>query len=61
MIRPGVQGNGKQSAQKLTADGATRVCFTLEDARTAARQELVTIQTRSAEIVGPSDFERLRV
>ncbi len=46
VIRPGVQANGKESALKLTTDGATLVCFTLEDTRTAVEQQLVT--TRSA-------------
>lgn len=41
VIRPGVQANGKDSAKKLTEDGASTVCFTLEDARTAAEQQLV--------------------
>ena len=37
VIRPGVQANGKESAQKLTEDGASQVCFTLEDAHTGGR------------------------
>lgn len=40
VIRPGVQADGKESAEKLTLDGATQICFTLEDARTAAEQRL---------------------
>jgi predicted PurR-regulated permease PerM len=44
VIRPGVQANGKESALRLTEDGATQVCFTLEDAHTIARQQLVTGQ-----------------
>jgi hypothetical protein len=44
VIRPGVQANGKESALRLTEDGATQVCFTLEDAHTIARQHLVTGQ-----------------
>jgi hypothetical protein len=48
VIRPGVQANGKESAQRLTEDGATQVCFTLEDAHTAAAQQLVMGQTEAA-------------
>ena len=44
VIRPGVQANGKESALRLTEDGATQVCFTLEEAHTIARQQLVTGQ-----------------
>jgi predicted PurR-regulated permease PerM len=44
VIRPGVQADGKGSAQKLTSDGATQVCFTLEEAHTAASQQLVMSQ-----------------
>lgn len=40
VIRPGLQSNGKESAQKLTEDGATQVCFTLEEAQKAASQRL---------------------
>lgn len=36
VIRPGVQGHGKESAQKLTADGASSIAFTLEEARSTA-------------------------
>jgi hypothetical protein len=41
VIRPGVQANGKESAEKLTEDGANQVCFTIEDAHKAASQRLV--------------------
>jgi predicted PurR-regulated permease PerM len=47
VIRPGVQANGKESAMRLTEDGATQVCFTLEHAHTAAEQQLVMEQSRS--------------
>jgi hypothetical protein len=40
VIRPGLQSNGKESAQRLTEDGATQVCFTLEEAQKAASQRL---------------------
>jgi len=48
VIRPGVQANGEESARKLTEDGATQVCFTLADARTAAEQRLTTIRSTAA-------------
>lgn len=51
VIRPGVQANGKESAQKLTEDGASQVCFTLEDARKSAEQQLVTRLIESAKAV----------
>jgi predicted PurR-regulated permease PerM len=41
VIRPGVQANGKDSAQRLTEDGANQVYFTLEDAHKGAAQRLV--------------------
>jgi proteasome lid subunit RPN8/RPN11 len=54
VIRPGVQANRKQSAQRLTEDGANQVCFTLEDARTAAEQQLVIHQLGIAK-AAPAD------
>jgi predicted PurR-regulated permease PerM len=50
VIRPGVQANGKESAQRLTEDGATQVCFTLEDAHTAAAQQLITSQSAATKV-----------
>jgi hypothetical protein len=41
VIRPGVQANGHESAQRRLEDGATQVCFTLEDAHIGAAQRLV--------------------
>jgi orotate phosphoribosyltransferase len=41
VIRPGVQGHGKESAQKLTADGASSIAFTLEEARSTANSLLL--------------------
>ena len=41
VIRPGVQANGKESAMRLTEDGASHVSFTLEDAHLVAQQHLV--------------------
>jgi hypothetical protein len=40
VIRPGVQAHGKESAQKLTADGASSIAFTLEEARTMVNSQL---------------------
>ena len=37
VIRPGVQENGKESAQRLIEDGVNQVAFTLEDAHRAGR------------------------
>ncbi len=51
VIRPGVQANGKDSAQKLTEDGATHVCFTIEEAHTSASYLLRTKQIRAARTV----------
>jgi hypothetical protein len=42
VIRPGVRAHGKESMRRLTEDGASNVCFTLEDAHTVAEQRLVT-------------------
>jgi predicted PurR-regulated permease PerM len=50
VIRPGVQANGKESALRLTEDGATQVCFTLEDAHTGAEQQLITGQRSLAPV-----------
>jgi predicted PurR-regulated permease PerM len=50
VIRPGVQANGKESAQRLTEDGASQVCFTLEDAHTGAEQQLVMSQTAADKV-----------
>jgi predicted PurR-regulated permease PerM len=41
VIRPGLQANGTESAQKLIEEGASRVCVTLEEAHRAAEQQLV--------------------
>jgi predicted PurR-regulated permease PerM len=49
VIRPGVQANGKESAQRLMEDGATRVCFTLLEAHTAATQQLTGQSARRLE------------
>jgi predicted PurR-regulated permease PerM len=51
VIRPGAQASGKDSAQRLTEDGASQVCFTLEDAHTAAEQQLVMGQVEAAKVV----------
>jgi predicted PurR-regulated permease PerM len=53
VIRPGVQDNSKESAQKLTEDGATDVCFTLEDAHTTAEQQLVISQIATNKAATP--------
>jgi len=44
VIRPGVQANDQESAQKLTEDGANQVYFTIEDAHKGASQRLVMSQ-----------------
>jgi hypothetical protein len=49
VIRPGVQANGTDSAAKLIADGAKRVCITLEEAHRAAEQQLVMSEGRAIE------------
>jgi predicted PurR-regulated permease PerM len=41
VIRPGVQPNGQESAQRLTEDGANQVYFTLADAHRGAAQRLL--------------------
>jgi predicted PurR-regulated permease PerM len=41
VIRPGVQDRSRESAEKLTADGATCVAFTLLDAQIKVEQQLV--------------------
>ena len=50
VIRPGVQENGKESALRLTEDGASQVCFTLEDAHTVAEQQLARVASRPLEV-----------
>jgi predicted PurR-regulated permease PerM len=45
VIRPGIQANGQESAQKLTEDGASGVVFTLQEAHSKAEQLLSTSQT----------------
>ncbi|MEO8213564.1 MAG: AI-2E family transporter [Myxococcales bacterium] len=50
---PGVQTNATESAQKLTADGASQVCFTLEDARVAVEQQLVLTRAAAATAASP--------
>ena len=51
VIRPGVQTNAKESAQRLVEDGANMVCATLEEARTAVDHLLVKSRNRAAEII----------
>jgi hypothetical protein len=41
VIRPGVQDGSRERAEKLTADGATCVAFTLQDAQLKVEQQLV--------------------
>jgi predicted PurR-regulated permease PerM len=53
VIRPGVQANAQESAQKLTEDGATYVSFTLEDAHTTAEQQLVISQITTDKAATP--------
>jgi predicted PurR-regulated permease PerM len=48
VIRPGVQANGKESAQRLIEDGASQISFTLEDAHRAAEQHLVMGRVEAA-------------
>jgi hypothetical protein len=55
VIRPGVQANGKESAQKLTDDGASQVCFTLEDAHTAVERQLAASSVGATKIAPVSD------
>jgi len=50
VIRPGVQANEKESALRLSEDGASQVCFTLEEAHTVAEQRLARVATRSVEM-----------
>ncbi len=40
VIRPGVQARSRESAESLTADGATSVVFTLQDAQLKVDQQL---------------------
>ncbi|MDB4981524.1 MAG: putative permease, partial [Myxococcales bacterium] len=40
VIRPGVQARNRESAESLTADGATSVVFTLQDAQLKVDQQL---------------------
>lgn len=42
VIRPGAQTDGQESARRLTADGASQVCFTLAEARTFVERQLLT-------------------
>jgi predicted PurR-regulated permease PerM len=51
VIRPGVQANGKESAQKLTEDGASKVCFTLGEAHAAVENQLANIQFLADKVV----------
>lgn len=51
VIRPGVQANEKESAQRLLEDGANMVCATLEEARTAAAHLLVRSRNQTAEAI----------
>ncbi len=48
VIRPGVQANDQESAQRLTEDGANQVCFTIADAHQGAAQRLVISQIEAA-------------
>jgi hypothetical protein len=41
VIRPGVQGKNRESAESLAADGATSVVFTLQEAQVKVDQQLV--------------------
>jgi hypothetical protein len=45
VIRPGVQAHGKESAQKLTMDGASSIAFTLEEARATVDRLLLPNST----------------
>jgi hypothetical protein len=47
VIRPGVQANDQESAQRLTADGANQVCFTIADAHQRAAQRLVMSESEA--------------
>jgi hypothetical protein len=58
VIRPGVQANGKESAQRLTEDGATHISFTLEDAHRAAEQHLVMGRVAAAKRQAPTEPAR---
>lgn len=44
VIRPGVQSDAQDSAQRLTVDGAGHVCFSLAEARTFIERQLLTGQ-----------------
>ncbi len=48
VIRPGVQANEKESAQRLVEDGASMVCTSLGEARIAAEHLLVKSQNTFA-------------
>jgi predicted PurR-regulated permease PerM len=41
VIRPGAQARGQESPQRLTEDGASQVCFTLEEARTIVERQVL--------------------
>jgi predicted PurR-regulated permease PerM len=51
VIRPGVQASEKESGKKLLEEGASTVCATLEEAQTAAQQQLVAGQSGSTKNV----------
>ena len=41
VIRPGVQTDGQDSAQRLTVEGAGHVCFSLAEAHTFVERQLL--------------------
>ncbi len=41
VIRPGAQARVSESSQRLTEDGASEVCFTLEEARTSVERQVL--------------------
>jgi hypothetical protein len=49
VIRPGVQGHAKESAQKLTVDGASSIAFTLEEAHATADSLLLLGSVKGGE------------
>ena len=49
VIRPGVQGHAKESAQKLTVDGASSIAFTLEEAHATANSLLLLGSVKGGE------------
>ena len=47
VIRPGVQADAHESSQKLTADGAGHVCFSLAEARAFVERRLTLDMIRA--------------